>query len=215
MKLFTNIQVLLDPFLLFRSQSIKNINFERLITVPNVISYVFGKGPFTSAFCEAVAYVKTPYSPYSDPDWPDVELIQVALQIGDDPTPGGQNFFRVKSSILNNYFRPLYNTRAFMYLPMLMHTRTKGSMKLKSTNPYDHPDFNYQYFEDERDLKAIAHGILTAINITAQKPFRDLGVKLYTVPLPGCESFKFNSFDYWQCYVRVLTTTYYHYVSFN
>lgn len=191
----------------------KNINLESLITVPNVVSYAFGKGPFASAFCEAVAYVKTPYSPYSDLSWPDIELIQVALQVGDDPTPGARNFFRVKNSILNNYFRPLYNTRAFMYLPMLMHARTKGSMKLKSTNPYDHPDFKYQYFEDDRDLKAIAYGILTAINITNQKPFRDLGVKLYSVPVPGCESIKFNSFDYWQCYVRVLTTTYYHYIA--
>ncbi|KAL9702542.1 hypothetical protein quinque_006060 [Culex quinquefasciatus] len=74
-------------------------------------------------------------------------------------------------------------------------------------------DFQHNGYHDDRDLKAIAHGILTAINITAQKPFRDLGVKLYTVPLPGCESFKFNSFDYWQCYVRVLTTTYYHYIA--
>ncbi|KAL9702541.1 hypothetical protein quinque_006059 [Culex quinquefasciatus] len=94
----------------------------------------------------------------------------------------------------------------------LVNEQTKGSMKLKSTNPYDHPIFNYKYFEDERDLKALAYGIQAAINITGQKPFIDLGVEQYTVPLPGCETIEFNTFEYWQCYVRVLTTTFYHYV---
>ncbi|EDS45439.1 glucose dehydrogenase [Culex quinquefasciatus] len=178
-----------------------------------MISYAFGRGPFTSGNTESVAYVKTPYSPYADPNWPDVEIIQIALQAGDDPSPGTQSYYRMKSSIMNQYFKPLFNTRAFMYSPLLMHSRTKGSMKLKSTNPYDHPIFNYKYFEDERDLKALAYGIQAAINITGQKPFIDLGVEQYTVPLPGCETIEFNTIEYWQCYVRVLTTTFYHYIN--
>lgn len=202
----------IGPVFLVTNPIDNNINFESIITIPNMISYAFGRGPFTSGNTESVAYVKTPYSPYADPNWPDVEIIQIALQAGDDPSPGTQSYYRMKSSIMNQYFKPLFNTRAFMYSPLLMHSRTKGSMKLKSTNPYDHPIFNYKYFEDERDLKALAYGIQAAINITGQKPFIDLGVEQYTVPLPGCETIEFNTFEYWQCYVRVLTTTFYHYV---
>ncbi|XP_055528114.1 glucose dehydrogenase [FAD, quinone]-like [Wyeomyia smithii] len=191
----------------------ENINIEALINVPNVIKYLFSKGPFTSALAEGLAYIKTPFSPYpADPDWPDVELCQIAIQVGDDPTPGVQDFFRLDKRVLESFFRPLFNVRAFMYLPVLMHTRTKGSLKLKSSNPYDHPVFNYQYFEDERDLDALVYGIKVAINITSQKPFTDLGVRLYSKKVPGCEQFEFNSDQYWRCYVRVLTATYHHYV---
>ncbi|XP_053689999.1 glucose dehydrogenase [FAD, quinone]-like [Sabethes cyaneus] len=190
-----------------------NINIDAMINLPNVVKYLFGKGPFTSALAEGLAYIKTPFSPYpTEPEWPDVELIEVAIQTGDDPSPGAQNFYRLDKQLLDSYFRPLYNVRAFMYLPMLMHTRTKGSLKLKSSNPYDHPIFNYQYFEDERDLEALVYGIKVILNITSQKPFTDLGVRLYTKKVPGCEQFELDTDEYWRCYVRILTCTYHHYV---
>ncbi|XP_065092569.1 glucose dehydrogenase [FAD, quinone]-like [Ochlerotatus camptorhynchus] len=188
-------------------------NFDSVITVPNFIQYLFGRGVFTSSFTESLAYVKSPVSQYPDPDWPDVELIQAAGEVGDDASPGLQNYFRITDEIMNAYFRPLYEKRAFMYLPLLMHPRTKGSLRLRSTNPYDHPIFDYNYFEDDRDLQSLVYGIKEAIKITSQKPFTDIGVELYSAKVPGCEEFEFNSDGYWRCHVQVLTTTYYHYVA--
>ncbi|XP_065092570.1 glucose dehydrogenase [FAD, quinone]-like [Ochlerotatus camptorhynchus] len=202
----------IGPVFLVTQPIDNNINFESTLTLPNMIKYLFGQGPFTSAFSEAVGYIKTPVSPYPDSDWPDVELIQTGLQLGDDITPAGQNYFRVNDEILNSYFRPLFNTRAFMYVPLLMHSRTKGSIKLKSTNPFDHPLFNYTFFDDDRDLQALVYGIKEAIRITGQKPFIDIGVEQYTRKLPGCEQFEFNSDEYWRCYAQTLTVNFYHYV---
>ncbi|XP_029732237.2 glucose dehydrogenase [FAD, quinone] [Aedes albopictus] len=203
----------LGPVFLVTKPIDNNINFESIITLPNIIKYLFGEGPFTSAFSETVGYVKSPVSPYPDePDWPDLEIILSALQLGDDSTTAGRTYFRVNDEIHESYFRPLFNTRAFMYLPLLMHTRTRGSIKLKSTNPYDHPLFNYTYFEDDRDLQAMVYAIKEAIRITGQKPFIDIGVEQYTRKLPGCEKFEFNSDEYWRCYAQTLTGTYYHYV---
>ncbi|XP_062559464.1 glucose dehydrogenase [FAD, quinone]-like [Armigeres subalbatus] len=203
----------IGPVFLVTKPIDNNINFESLITLPNMIQYLFGQGPFTSPFTETVGYVKSPFSPYPDePEWPDLEIILSALQVGDDSTTAGRTYFRVNDVIRETYFRPLFNTRAFMYLPLLMHSRSKGSIKLKSTNPYDHPLFNYTYFEDDRDLQALVYAIKEAIKITGQKPFIDIGVEQYTRKLPGCEEFEFNSDDYWGCYAKSLTGTYYHYV---
>ncbi|KAL9702540.1 hypothetical protein quinque_006058 [Culex quinquefasciatus] len=76
----------------------------------------------------------------------------------------------------------------------------------------DLENLDIKYFEDDRDAKALAYGIQVAINITRQKPFVDMGVELYAVKLPGCESFQFDTFEYWECHVRVLTLNFYHYV---
>jgi choline dehydrogenase len=38
----------------------------------------------------------------------------------------------------------------------------------------------------------------------------ELGARLNTKPLPGCESFPFDSKEYWECYIRHLTLTSYH-----
>lgn len=196
------------------SKPIDNLNnFDSVMTISNVVQYLFGRGVFTCSLTESLAYVKSPVSPYPDPEWPDVELIQAAGQVGDDSSPGLQNYFRITDEIMNAYFRPLNEIRAFMFLPLLMHPRTKGSLRLSSTNPYDHPIFDYNYFEDDRDLQALVYGIKAAIKIASQKPFTDIGVELYSVNVPGCEEFEFNSDGYWRCHVKVLTTTYYHYVS--
>lgn len=190
----------------------KLINFDYALTVPTAVQYLFGKGFFTCSLTESLGYLKSSVSTNSDPDWPDVELIQIAGDIGDDSSPGAQNYFRITDEIMTAYFKPLFKVRSFMYLPMLMHPWTKGSVKLRSTNPYEPLLFNYKYFEDERDLQSLVEGIKKAIQITSQKPFVDIDAKLYDVKVPGCEAFEFNSDDYWRCHVKVLTTTYYHYV---
>ncbi|XP_021706596.1 glucose dehydrogenase [FAD, quinone] [Aedes aegypti] len=191
----------------------KLINFDYALTVPTAVQYLFGKGFFTCSLTESLGYLKSSVSTNSDPDWPDVELIQIAGDIGDDSSPGAQNYFRITDEIMTAYFKPLFKVRSFMYLPMLMHPWTKGSVKLRSTNPYEPLLFNYKYFEDERDLQSLVEGIKKAIQITSQKPFVDIDAKLYDVKVPGCEAFEFNSDDYWRCHVKVLTTTYYHYVA--
>lgn len=203
----------IGPVFIVRNPKDNIVNIHDFDSIPALLKYFLLKdGPLSSPLTEAVAYVKSPYSPKEDPEWPDVEIIQVGIQLGDDASRGAQNYFRVNDSILSSYFKPLFNTRAFMFLPLLMHSRTKGSLKLKSSNPYNHPLFKYQYFEDDRDAKALAYGIQVAINITRQKPFVDMGVELYAVKLPGCESFQFDTFEYWECHVRVLTLNFYHYV---
>ncbi|KXJ81726.1 hypothetical protein RP20_CCG018256 [Aedes albopictus] len=189
------------------------INFDYGITVSSAVQYLFGRGMFTCSLTESLGYLKSTVSPNSDPAWPDVELIQIAGTIGDDSSPSAQNYFRITDEIMTVYFKPLFTVRAFMYLPMLMHPRTKGSLKLRSTDPYEPPLFNYTYFEDDRDLQALVEGIKEAVKITSQKPFLDIDAKLYSVKVPGCEEFEFNTDNYWRCHVKVLTTTYYHYVA--
>jgi choline dehydrogenase len=42
------------------------------------------------------------------------------------------------------------------------------------------------------------------------EPMQKLGARLNDKPLPGCESFPFDTKIYWECYIRHLTLTSYH-----
>ncbi|XP_055591501.1 glucose dehydrogenase [FAD, quinone]-like [Uranotaenia lowii] len=190
----------------------KNKNSNTMLTAENILKYMLGSGPLASSFSESFVYFRTPFAPYPDPKWPDIELIQLFTNPGDDGTESGRKYFRIHKKTYKKYFAPLYNKRAFMFLTLLMHSTNKGSIRLKSKNPYDHPVFNYQYFEDERDLEAIVHGMKGAVAITSQKPFQDLGVKPYTTKPPGCEHLEFNSDEYWRCHAKTLTYVGYHFV---
>ncbi|XP_053689995.1 glucose dehydrogenase [FAD, quinone]-like [Sabethes cyaneus] len=192
-----------------------NKNDQTMLTVTNFLKYLMGKGPFSSAVAETFAFFRTPFAIYADPEWPDVELVQLFLSPGDDRSPATQNYFRINNETLQKFFKPLYNKRAFMYLPVVLHSTTKGMVRLKSSNPYDHPVFKYQYFADERDLDTLVYAMKAAVKISYQKPFRDMGVELYRTKLPGCEHFEFNTDDYWRCHAMTLTYVGYHFVGTN
>lgn len=119
---------------------------------------------------------------------------------------------RLSDEVYDAVFKPLEQRRSFQYLPMLLHPRSSGYLKLKSTNPFHHPLFYPNFFADSRDLDTIVEGIREAIRLTSLKPFQKLGVKLYEAKIPGCESHEFNTDDYWKCYAMHLSATLHHQV---
>lgn len=95
-------------------------------------------------------------------------------------------------------------------LPMLLHPRSKGYLKLKSRNPFHHPSFYPNFFADPRDIDTLLEGVREIIKIVGQEAFVKLGVQLYNVTVPGCEDTEFNSDAYWKCYIRHLSATLHH-----
>lgn len=95
---------------------------------------------------------------------------------------------------------------------MLLHPRSKGVLKLKSRNPFHHPLMYANFFADSRDIDTLLEGIREIIKITQQPEMQELGVKLYEAIVPGCKTTKFNSDEYWRCYIRHLSATLHHQV---
>lgn len=53
-------------------------------------------------------------------------------------------------------------------------------------------------------------GIELVKKLLRTEPMQKLGARLNDKPLPGCESFPFDTKIYWECYIRHLTLTSYH-----
>lgn len=187
-------------------------------SVENPVSFLDfflnGKGPLTSTGVEALTYIKTNIS--DDPeDYPDVELIFIG---GGLHTDRGQIYgrqFRVKKRIYDALFKPLEDTPAFMILPMLVHPKSFGYMKLKSKNPFYYPKFYGKYFTDpdNTDIKTFTASIREAQRIVASPAMAKYGAKIVDVKIPGCESHDFNSDEYWECALRHISVTLHHQVA--
>lgn len=115
----------------------------------------------------------------------------------------------MSQEVYDAVFKPLENRRSFQVLPMLLHPRSKGYLKLKSRNPFHHPMMFPNFFADSRDIDTLLEGIREAIKIAQQPEFQVLGVKLYNASFPGCETTEFNSDEYWRCYIRHLVSAFY------
>lgn len=95
---------------------------------------------------------------------------------------------------------------------MLLHPRSKGYLRLKSRSPFHHPLMYPNFFADSRDIDTLLEGIREIIKIAQQPEFQELGVELYNVTFPGCETTEFNSDEYWRCYIRHMSATLHHQV---
>ncbi|XP_053676056.1 glucose dehydrogenase [FAD, quinone]-like [Anopheles nili] len=189
------------------------VSIEQLANVGEMLRFRNGSGPLTTNSVESLLYVKSPFAEDPDPDYPDVEVMQAFTSFSFDTTPGTRNAYYLTDRMFDEYFRPLAQTRNFMFLPMLLKPRAVGRVELKSSNPFNHPMFRYQYFEDERDVDAIVYAIKEVIRISTKAPLRQLGVELYSRKVPGCQYMAFNTVDYWRCHVRHLTATFQHQVA--
>ncbi|XP_035786143.1 glucose dehydrogenase [FAD, quinone]-like [Anopheles albimanus] len=189
------------------------VSFEQLTNFGEFMRFRNGSGPLTSNSVESLLYVHSPFAENPDPEYPDVEVMQAFTSFSFDTTPGTRNAYYIPDKLYDDYFRPLARTRNFMFLPMLLKPRAVGQVELKSTNPFNHPLFRYQYFEDERDVDALVYAIKEVIRISTEAPLRRLGVQLYKRKVPGCQYMAFNTVDYWRCHVRTLTSTFQHQVA--
>lgn len=123
---------------------------------------------------------------------------------------GVREGIRLNEETYNAVFKPIENRRAFQVLPLLLHPRSKGYLKLKSRNPFHRPLLYPNFFADSRDIDTLLEGIRETIKIVEQPEFQKLGVKLYNATVPGCTQTEFNSDEYWRCYIRHLSATLHH-----
>lgn len=66
-----------------------------------------------------------------------------------------------------------------------LQPRSRGWVKLRSTNPYDAPRIQMNVFEDPYDLEAMVRGVKLSRELFAQAPLRSL-VRNETLPGPAC-----------------------------
>lgn len=93
--------------------------------------------------------------------------------------------------------RRYINARPTNILP-----KSKGYLKLRSTNPNDHPLIFPNYFSVEQDADVLIDGIMLAIKLSQTQSLQRWGMELDKTPADGCERPPFGSDEYWQCVVR-------------
>ncbi|XP_055314160.1 glucose dehydrogenase [FAD, quinone]-like isoform X2 [Sitodiplosis mosellana] len=188
------------------------VNMNDVLQLKPIFEMLEGKGPMTSTGIESLLYMKTNNSISSDPGYPDIELLQSFATIAFDTSQGTREGIRLSQEAYDAVFKPLENRRSFQVLPMLLHPRSKGHLRLKSRNPFHHPLMYPNFFADSRDIDTLLDGIREIIKIAQQPEFKALGVELYNATFPGCDTTEFNSDEYWRCYIRHLSATLHHQV---
>lgn len=127
---------------------------------------LWGSGPISSNMGEAVAFFRSddpvlfPPAEYkhdiedvnSDKDAPDIELIMCTAAL------------RAHDTLLGK------SLEAYQMLIVLLHPTSKGSLFLKSADPWDDPLIDPSYLETKHDVDVLVRGIRAAFKIAHTEP---------------------------------------------
>lgn len=114
-------------------------------------AYLFGTGPATSVPTALFAFVRTD----DHADAPDIEFM-----------------FRANNPAPEIWF-PGVRTPApdtFGIRPTLLHPKSRGSMRLRSIDPFASPKISFNFLTDPADMQTIIAGSRRALDVAAQRP---------------------------------------------
>ncbi|XP_049511299.1 oxygen-dependent choline dehydrogenase-like [Dermacentor silvarum] len=203
-----------------------------------IVNYALRKeGPFAvPAGIEAVAFVSTSYVNASL-DFPDVQIVLLSVSPASEE---GERFLTdtgLTKEAYEKYYRSKRHQYAFQLAPILNRLKSRGYIRLRSTDPDDSPIIDPQYFTHPEDIKVAAEGEVgklnipkpftmyslrhdgdfrrtgarKAVEILRTEAFAKMGTKLWNVPFPGCEEAgEMWSEPYLECLARHHTSTVWH-----
>lgn len=193
----------LDLVLFNNSQSVGMFD---IMNLWNVFQYFFnGKGPLTTPGCEVVGFVST-----KNETTPDLQFMVLPVGISTDRGSYLRKALRIKDGVWENYFSKIFDKYSATFLTLLLHPKSKGEVRIQSSDPTIPPLINPKYLSHKDDIRTIAKGVLMTRKLIETESLKAVGAHINNLPFPGCENFEMFSDLYLECYIKHLTLTSYH-----
>lgn len=171
----------------------------------SVLTYLLhASGPLSSPGCEVVGFISTDNSTR-----PDLQIMLIPTGISAD---NGIHFQKIMgiSSESSKYFNNLLYKTVVSMLPIVLHPKSRGTVRLRDKKIDSKPLIDPNYLSDRYDVEILVKGIEIIRKLLETSAMQKFGAKFVSKKFPNCEIHKFGSADYWECYVRHLTLTSYH-----
>ncbi|CAB4066419.1 unnamed protein product [Lepeophtheirus salmonis] len=196
-----HITTMLGPLLVNQSASFDVIETMSFSTMWDY--FVHGKGPLTISsdaiiFREAIN------------NFPSAQILFMPISMTSDLVePFMRKTFNIDSTLWDDYFSKLYGLSSISVLPALLRPKSRGTIRLSSSDPLASPLINPNYLSHPQDIQDLIKIIDWVLNVLFdQKKASHHGLKLPQngSKIPQCA--KEN--NYWECFVRHFSLTMYH-----
>ncbi|XP_065093147.1 glucose dehydrogenase [FAD, quinone]-like [Ochlerotatus camptorhynchus] len=92
----------------------------------------------------------------------------------------------------------------------VLNPKSKGTIKLADGDPYSDPIIKPAYFSQYDDLKTIIRAIRIHQQMLTTATFRKNEAQLHQLNIPACAFIQYDTDEYWECYIRHMSTSMYH-----
>ncbi|PSN36931.1 Glucose dehydrogenase [FAD, quinone] [Blattella germanica] len=95
---------------------------------------------------------------------------------------------------------PYYNRVGIW--PQLGMARSRGTVKINSTDPFSPPKINHNALKDPADLEILIQGLMLAMKMSEAKAFARMGMVVDKTPVARCASIPYGTEQYWRCALK-------------
>ncbi|XP_018027293.1 glucose dehydrogenase [FAD, quinone] [Hyalella azteca] len=146
-----------------------------------------------------------------DPTVPDMQFLIISQALGFNFDLLLSSAISLKNKEYRGYLKALRGIEGFNIGPMLTVPKSRGSVTLRSSDPFDPPLIDPNFLSHPDDVELFLKGIKFALAIGNTTAMRDgIGAMFVAEPLPGCQTHPWGSDDYWRCFTRHMASTTYH-----
>lgn len=195
-----------------------NFNLQNFTSPLSALEYFsLGKGSWTSVGCEVVAILNTcdmkmeNFNNFCEKDnLPDLQLMVMPTGLSNDGGVYLRKILGLNDPVWEDYFENLIGKNVISILPVVLHPKSKGHIKLSSKDPKHLPIIHPNYFSHQDDINVIVKGIQLIKQLINTKSAKNIGASLNKKLFPGCVYTKFDTPSYWECYAKQLTLSSFH-----
>lgn len=161
---------------------------------------------------QALGYYETPDN--LEKGYPDVELLMASSPLSFNFLP---RILMLTNETAEDVFKSLDPSCSFFVCIILLRPESKGTIRLKSKDPYEYPliDSCFLCDKNENDIKKIYDTIQFLRKLQETKAFKSIDAKYHENNLSGCKCFEKSTKKYWYCVIRHLTMNIFHPVGTN
>ncbi|CAH1777559.1 unnamed protein product, partial [Owenia fusiformis] len=166
--------------------------------------YLFGTGVRRRTMGDMLYYMRTSHQPAFH-KFPYIQILISPALVGDI----WKDILGIRDEAwIDNEFE---GKMGISFVVVLLHPGSNGTIRLRSTDPFDHPLIDQKYLKDPVDVKHLVEGIkVMTETLPKTQAFKDGGFQMSTKHHPLCTTHAFNSDPYWECYIRATPLHLYH-----
>ena len=120
------------------------------------------------------------------------------------------NLLSYKEKVVTEQMAKTPNDNGFLTFVMPLHEKSRGTITLRSTDPFDYPIIDPEYLTDQRDIDDFIAALRIWERFIETPTMQKLGATVEHAKISFCSKHEFRSDAFWECVVRHLAVTDFH-----
>ena len=120
--------------------------------------------------------------------------------------------FGLRSEICDRWLKQVRGRDSLYNHIALLEPKSRGTVRLRSANPFADPVIKTGYYTNRDDLKKMVEIVKDFVTVGESRSFKKIGAELVGLDLPECAGIEKCTDKYWKCYVLEHTSSPYHFI---